>query len=127
MGVKKNSDNAVEKDLHSPNCVKNYEGVGGGMETVAAVSIFNWSLEKRKVRYEYILGDGDSKAYQAVWDGNPYPDLKIKKAWVGVADVQKRMVSRLRYFKAQYKGLVLSDGKGLKGAGRLTDKVINEF
>lgn len=78
-GCVKRGGSAVKKDLHNPNCVKDYEGVSGGMETIAAVSIFRRSLEKRKVRYEYILGDGDSKAYQAVLECNPYPDLEIKK------------------------------------------------
>lgn len=48
------------------------------METQAAVAIFNRSAEKRGVRYEYMLGNGESKAYQAVVDGKPYIDLEIK-------------------------------------------------
>lgn len=34
---------------------------------------------------------------------------------------------RLRNFKARNRDLVLSDDKGLRGAGRLTDKVIDQL
>lgn len=35
-----------ERASHEPNCVKNYEGASGGMESVAAVSIFHRSQER---------------------------------------------------------------------------------
>ncbi|KAG8278895.1 hypothetical protein J6590_011295 [Homalodisca vitripennis] len=46
--------------------VEYYEGSSGGTETVAAVSIFGRSEEKRGVKFEYFLDGGDSKAYQAL-------------------------------------------------------------
>lgn len=115
-----------KKDNHVSKCIKNYEGSSGGMETVAAVSIFNRSEVKRGVRYEFFLGDGDSKAHQAVVESDPYNGLEVKKLEC-VGHIQKRMGTRLRNFKIKNKGLVLSDGKGLKGAGRLTDKVIDQL
>lgn len=57
-------------------------------------------------------------------DSDPYPDLIVKKLEC-VGHIQKRIGTRLRSLKAQNKDLVLSDGKGLKGAGRVTDKVID--
>ncbi|KAG8266637.1 hypothetical protein J6590_108192 [Homalodisca vitripennis] len=96
------------------------------METVAAVSIFSRSEEKRGVKYEYFLGDGDSKAYQAVVSSRPYDDVEVKKLEC-IGHIQKRMGTRLRNYKLRNKSLILSDGKGLKGAGRLTDKVIDQL
>ena len=42
-----------------------------------------------------------------------------------VGHVQKRCGTRLRRLKAENRGKKLSDGKGLAGAGRLTDKIMN--
>lgn len=53
---------AEQKQKHKTNCVKNYEGASGGMETQAAVTLFQRSELKRQVRHVKMLGDGDSKA-----------------------------------------------------------------
>lgn len=123
-GCVKCKGDTVKTDIHKSRCIKNYEGASGGMETYATVAIIKRSEEKRGVRYEYFLGDGDSKAHIAVVDSNPYPDLEVKKLEC-VGHIQNRMGTRLQNLKAENKHLVLSDGKGLKGAGRLNDKVID--
>lgn len=108
-GCVKCKGDTVKTDIHKSRCIKNYEGASGGMETCAAVAIFNRSEEKRGVRYEYFLGDGDSKAHIAVVDSNPYPDLEVKKL-EGVGHIKKRMGTRLRNLKAENKHLVFSNG-----------------
>ena len=43
-----------------------------------------------------------------------------------IGHVQKRVGTRLRKVKADYKGVKFSDGKGIgRGKTRLTDKVMN--
>ena len=44
-----------------------------------------------------------------------------------VGHVQKRLGTNLREYKRKGKGQKLSDGKGIGGAGRLTDKVIDKM
>ena len=44
-----------------------------------------------------------------------------------VGHVQKRMGTRLRDYKKRMRGRKLSDGKGVGGAGRLTDKIIDKI
>jgi hypothetical protein len=52
---------------HKPNCGKNYEGSSGNMEVSIAEELWKRSLDF-KMRYKYIVCDGDSKAYTSVWD-----------------------------------------------------------
>ncbi|XP_054279210.1 uncharacterized protein LOC128997596 [Macrosteles quadrilineatus] len=115
-----------QKQKHAPQCVKNYEGYSGGMETQAAVTLFNRSELKRNVRYVNMLGDGDSKAYSCVKESKPYDDVDVSKLEC-VGHVEKRMGTRLRNLKKTMGGKELADGKSLKGRGRLTDKVIDEL
>ena len=44
-----------------------------------------------------------------------------------VGHVQKRLGSALRKYKNNMKGKKLSDGKGVGGKGRLTDKMIDKM
>ena len=44
-----------------------------------------------------------------------------------VGHVQKRLGTALRKYKADKKGKKLSDGKGVGGRGRLTDKIIDKM
>lgn len=69
------------------------------------------------VKYEFYIGDGDTKTFKSIENLQPYEDVIVKKKEC-VGHVQKRMGSRLRAVKKNTKGL------GGKGAGKLTDKVI---
>ena len=52
---------------HKDNCAKNYEGSSGNMEVDIAKEL--WERSKQfGMRYKYMVSDGDSKAYVAVWD-----------------------------------------------------------
>ena len=96
------------------------------METVSAVSVCQRSVATRGVRYVKFLGDGDSKAFFAVSERKPYGEKEVEKLEC-IGHVQKRMGYRLRKLKQQLGGNLLSDGKPIKGPGRLTDKIIDEL
>lgn len=96
------------------------------METAGAKKIFGRSLLERGVRYVRYLGDGDSKAYQAVADEKPYENIEVTKLEC-IGHIQKRMGTRLRRLCKDKKGNKLEDGKGIRGKGRLTDSVIDEL
>ena len=49
------------------DCKGNFEGPSPSMETACAKAIWRKSLEYN-VQYKYMVSDGDSKAYNAVWD-----------------------------------------------------------
>lgn len=101
-------------------CRVTHHGPSGGMEAAGAVKIFGRSMEKHGLMYTTYIGDGDSKAYQAVRDSAPYSKDIEKHECVG--HVQKRMGTRLRNLKKSMKGKKLSDGLPLSGKGRLTEK-----
>lgn len=111
---------------HSGRCLKNHTGSSGKMEVDGMVKIFHRSEAQRGVRYINYIGDGDTKTFSAVSESNPYPETPISKLEC-IGHVQKRMGSRLRKLKQDYKSKKLSDGKGLSGKGRLTDSIINKL
>lgn len=111
---------------HADSCTKNHEGSSAKMEVDGMVKIFHRSVEERGVRYTRYIGDGDTKTFSSICNSKPYNDmLPMKIECVG--HVQKRMGSRLRKLKQDYRGKTLSDGRGLSGKGRLTDSLINKL
>ena len=52
---------------HKNKCFGNYDGTSGSMEVVIAKDIWSRSLEFG-FRYKYMVGDGDSRSYNAIWD-----------------------------------------------------------
>ncbi|XP_018367448.1 PREDICTED: uncharacterized protein LOC108763974 [Trachymyrmex cornetzi] len=92
----------------------------GKIEVDAVTEMFLRSNELHGVKYEYYIGDGDTKTFKSIQNLAPYGDLVVKKKEC-VGHVQKRMGSRLRAVKENTKGL---DGKG---AGKLTDKIISDL
>ena len=107
------------------NCSINHEGSAGAMEVNGLKRMFSRSVALFNLRYLFYIGDGDSKSYEEINKLNPYPGHQIKKGEC-VGHVQKRVGSRLRSIKRDYKKKKLSDGKGISGGkGRLTEKVMN--
>eukprot|EP00794_Sanderia_malayensis_P014632 gene14632-16150_t len=121
---RKDSPNyATWKATH--HCKKNHSTSSGAMEAAGAIDIFSRSIEKHKLRYLQYVGDGDTEAYLKVEELKPYgPDVQINKLEC-VGHVQKRLGTRLRKLRCDYRGQNLSDGKKLSGKGRLTDVAIN--
>ena len=97
-------------------CKMNYIGSASGMECEGANRIFQRSIEKHKLKYIKILGDGDSKSYNSVKD--VYPGTQVAKLEC-VGHYQKRVGTRLRKLKKKV--------KGLGGRGRLTDSTIDRL
>lgn len=76
---------------HKDNCHKNYNGSSGGMEAEAAKVLWGRSLQ-HGLRYTTLIGDGDSKTYNAITTMDPYPGKVVKKAEC-VNHVAKRWVN----------------------------------
>lgn len=113
-------------DNHAPLCLKNHSGSSGKMECDGMVTIFQRSQSERGVRYTNYIGDGDSKTFLSISESKPYGDTAVTKLEC-VGHIQKRMGTRLRNLKKEIGSKKLSDGKGLSGKGRLTDKIINQL
>lgn len=108
------------------DCKANFQGSSGGMESAGAIAMFRRSEEARGVRYTKYLGDGDSKGFQSVVEDQPYGMCELDKLEC-LGHVQKRMGSRLRSLCKRMRGKKLSDGKILRGTGRLTDPAIDKL
>ena len=70
---------------HTQSCPINYIGSSNAMEMEGAKRIWSRSVEKNNMRYVRMLGDGDSKAYKAVLELNPYNvdiDIMHISEWV---------------------------------------------
>lgn len=113
------------KNQHAKVCSKNHSGSAAQMEVNGMVSMFSRSEEKYAARYVNYIGDGDCKTFSSVVKSNPYSVPVSKTECVG--HIQKRMGSRLRKLKAQFKGKKLYDKKPLGGKGRLTDVLIDQI
>ena len=121
---RKGSDEYEEwKAAH--NCKMNHRTSSGAMEAAGAVEIFQRSVSTRKLQYTSYIGDGDTEAFKKVVDAKPYgPNVQIQKLEC-IGHIQKRLGSRLRSLRSQWKGKRFEDGKGISGRGRLTDVAIN--
>ena len=92
-----------------------HTGSARAIEVVGMQKMFGRSVNLYGLQYTFYIGDGDTKSF----------DHTITKEEC-VGHVQKRVTSRLRNVKSQYKGKKLSDSKGIGGGkGRLTKKVMN--
>ena len=115
--------------LHESDCSINHTGSSDQMETEGAIAIFLRSINMHKLKYTTFVGDGDSSCYGnvAAACAAEYDDkyIVIKEECVG--HVQKRMGSRLREYKRKMQRQKLSDGLGVGGIGRLTDKQIDKI
>lgn len=124
---KSNSGNPEKLEAHKVKCSANYKGSSGGMEVVGAKRLCARSWDKLRVKYAKYLGDGDSKGYVSVLESKPYGEsVQIEKLEC-VGHVQKRLGTRLRKLKKNFKGKKLSDNKGIGGTGRLTDDKIDQL
>ena len=95
------------------------------MEPVGVVRIFQHPMHTHGLQYTTFLGDGDSSSFKRVIDHKPYGEEVTIHKLECVGHVQKRCGTRLQRLKQENRGLKLGDGKGLSGAGRLTDTIID--
>ena len=80
---------------HAPTCNQNHRLSSKSMEAEAAKVMWGRSEEKFKFRYMEMLSDGDSNAYKAVVDLDPYPGHQVTKLEC-VNHAHKRMGTALR-------------------------------
>ena len=99
------------------------------MERQGAIDIFLRSTEKYGLRYTTFVGDGDSSTYGDVKQHcyDKYGEVYCVTKEECVGHVQKRLGRALRDYKQKNKGKNLSDGKGIGGKGRLTDKICDKM
>lgn len=122
-------DRDAEIALHKERgeCMSNYSGVSGGMERESAVRMWRRSVDKNAMRYTQFISDGDSNAYKAVRDLDPYDGKQIEKLEC-VNHVSKRLGTRLRKLKQETFAVIKNAVTGrtskrttLGGPGKLTD------
>ena len=99
------------------------------MEAVSAVDIFTMSIETRNLKYTTFVGDGDSSSFGRVKEAleKKFGARYVVKKEECVGRVQKRLGTTLGKYKNDKKGQKLSDGKGVGGRGRVTDKVVDKM
>ena len=95
------------------------------MESAGAIKIFQWSINNHKLKCNNYIGDGDYSPFNKVVQSKPYRETFIINKLEYVGHIQKRLGYCLRTLWQTYKGKELSDGKGIPGKGRLTDRTIN--
>ena len=108
------------------SCAINYSGSSGAMEPKGTIKLFNHSLDY-KIRYRYLISDGDSKSLSLVLEQKPYGVSCVVEKRDCIGHVQKCMGTALRDLKSRHTGQKLSDGKTIGGVGRLTDTLINSL
>ena len=111
---------------HQGQCRINTDRSAPAMESEAAVQLWNRSEELNGLRYTTYIGDGDSKGHTNVRAAKPYGDTPIIKEEC-VGHVQKRLGKGLRDLKQKLGSTKLSDGKPIRGKGRLTDSLIDSL
>lgn len=114
---------------HAVDCQVNHKGSSGDMENKGAIAMFKRSIAKRSLKYTTFVGDGDSSCFGNVSEavkvahGDSYQITKEEC----VGHIQKRMGTALDAYKKSMRGKKLNDGKGVGGAGRLTQDVIKRI
>ena len=64
--------------------------------------MFSRSIRLHKLRYNFYIGDGDSKSFNEITKLNHYPGHKIGKGEC-IGPVRKQVGTRLRSIKKDYK------------------------
>lgn len=98
---------------HAPKCLINHDVSSKAMEREAAKALWGRSVAQHGLRYSTMLSDGDSVAFAAVTELQPYGATRPVKKVECVNHVHKRMGTALRK-QAQECRL------GGRGQGRLT-------
>ena len=119
------------KKKHSPHCNINHVGSSGKMESDGATEIFCRSIEKHNLVYSTFVGDGDTGTFGRVKEACfvKYGDIYPVEKEECVGHIQKRMGKGLRDYKKSMtsKTLAGEKKKGVGGAGKLTDNLIDRM
>ncbi|XP_064211833.1 uncharacterized protein LOC103314328 [Tribolium castaneum] len=60
-------------------CTKNHIGSSGSMESQIILQGFKTSVEMYNIKYNTLIGDGDSSTYKKIIEGRPYNNLTVEK------------------------------------------------
>lgn len=71
------------------------------------MDLYTRSVEKRGLRYDPYIGDGDSSSYREVCKAQVYGPTKVIGKEEDVCHVTKRMGTNLRALVRDYKGIFL--------------------
>ena len=110
------------KEKHKSNCPKNFGGTSNAMEVECAIKL--WQRSKNlKLRYQTMLCDGDSKAYDAVVEASVYgKDFVVEKEDC-INHVSKRMGTALRNLVTTSR----AQKESITGKGKLTQKKMEKI
>lgn len=86
---------------HEKDCTANHEGSAGLMEVKGVIEMFERSVSRYNVKYEFYIGDGDTKTFKQLVDSKPYNDNPVVKKKECVLHVKKRMFKRAKEAKKQ--------------------------
>ena len=99
----KGNENSVEYeafyDEHNEECSANHHGSAGKMEVDGVLEMFHRSEDLHDVKYQYYIGDGDTKTFKALLDAQPYGKNVVVKKKECVLHVKKRMYRRAKEAK----------------------------
>ena len=107
---------------HQLHCQKNMDCASGAMEVEGALILFSRSVDKHKLRYTQMLGDGDAKTHARIEAGDPFEGRPVLKLEC-VNHVAKRLGTGLRDLKAK----LGAQGQSIGGRGKLTDDRIKQL
>ena len=82
------SDFQVWYGSYKDNCDINFDGSSPAMEAQGALTMFQRSIVKHKLRYTGLIADGDSKIHSLLLDMKPYGDFNVEK-WTALAMCRK--------------------------------------
>ena len=119
----KKEASAEWKKEHAPVCCINHEGSSGSMEKDGAQCFY-----VHRIKYTTFVGDGDTSSFAAVTVAlsKEYDDYTVVKEDC-IGHIQKRMQAALRSYKNNCRGILLPDGKGVGGKGRLGDAIVDRI
>ena len=90
-----------EEHEKSGKCQCNFKGSAPAMEAEGASVLFACSVERYKLRYRWMVSDGDSKYFARVSTEKPYGDIAVEKLDC-IGHVSKWMGTRLRDLKKKW-------------------------
>ncbi|XP_030849798.1 uncharacterized protein LOC100891291 [Strongylocentrotus purpuratus] len=84
-------------DDHKHSCLGNHVGSSGSMEPEAAKILWGRSVEKHRLRYKYVISDGDASTLKSI--KKTYGDAGEVKKYDCIGHVGKRMFNALDKFR----------------------------
>ena len=81
---------------HSAECPANYSGTSQGMESSAALEIWDRSVTKHSLAYTTYVGDGGSSSFKRLRESDPYHGMESLRKEECIGHAQRRLKKALR-------------------------------